>query len=598
MYNYFRCMPHRPELFILLLLLCTGNLQAQQFSAVEYPLNYFGAPLDIPVSLAGNFGDLRTNHYHMGLDYRTRQQENLPVYAVADGYVSRIKIEPYGYGRAIYITHPNGFTSLYAHLNDFFPLLDNYVRRKQYENESWRTDMVLTPEQFPVKKGQWIALSGNTGGSEGPHLHFELRTTGNSHNINPMLIMPGIYDRVPPAIYRLALYNRNGSVYEYSPQTFKPQPVKKRAGNYSFPKPLKVPAGKFSFGVSTEDKTNESFWFGIYQAEIYLDSILQCAYRLNDFIYEDSRYINAGIDYYTKYNGGPYIHHLSKLPGNQLAFFAMDGKDGVMQLSDNDTHHIMIKIKDVLLNESTLNVDIVLDSATIFPANFSVPETAVLNPNAKNKFENSGVQFLSGEKAVYDTVKLRYSRRSGPSPYLSALHQLGDFRIPMHDSSVVRIKSNTVMNNDLRQRTIMVLQSGRKTDAQKGSWNGDWMECRWRDFGQFYLWYDGVAPILRPLNINDSAIFKNDRRISFSASDETSDIAACTATLDGKWIMFRQKNNTYTYDFNELATDGWHTIIVSVTDVAGNETKQQYVFCVGDPPQQEPAAPAQSLKEN
>src|SRR5689334_9775979 len=139
-----------------------------------YPRDYFRDPLDIPIQLVSNFGELRTNHFHMGLDIRTQGRENLPVHAAAEGYISRIKIEKGGFGNAIYINHPNGYTTLYAHLNSFYPELYNYIKTKEYKEEKWEQDFDLPATLFPVKKGQLIALSGNTGASEGPHLHFEI----------------------------------------------------------------------------------------------------------------------------------------------------------------------------------------------------------------------------------------------------------------------------------------------------------------------------------------------------------------------------------------------------------------------------------------
>src|SRR6476660_4530559 len=154
--------------------------------AQPYPQGYFRSPLNIPMQLVANFGELRANHWHMGLDIRTQQKQNLPVYAAAEGYISRVKIEPGGFGRAIYINHPNGYTTLYAHLNNFFPALERYVKEKQYSTESWSIYLEIPPDLFPVKKGTFIAYSGTTGGSQAPHLHFEIRKTDVDVNLNPL----------------------------------------------------------------------------------------------------------------------------------------------------------------------------------------------------------------------------------------------------------------------------------------------------------------------------------------------------------------------------------------------------------------------------
>src|SRR5690606_18972007 len=140
---------------------------------------------------------LRSNHFHMGIDFRTQQRENLPVHACAEGYVSRIKVEPGGYGRAVYIDHPNGMTTVYAHLHDFFPALEQYVQQKQYERESWAVDLDIPAGLFPLKKGQFFAYSGNTGGSAGPHVHFEIRDTYSDQCINPLLFGFPLADNIP-----------------------------------------------------------------------------------------------------------------------------------------------------------------------------------------------------------------------------------------------------------------------------------------------------------------------------------------------------------------------------------------------------------------
>ncbi|WP_431212323.1 M23 family metallopeptidase [Puia sp. P3] len=210
------------------------------FPAVSYPVDYFRDPLAVPISLAANFGELRPNHYHMGLDIRTQHRENLPVFAAADGYVARVQIEPAGFGLAIYIRHPNGYTTVYGHLNQFFPGLAEYVSQQQYKQRSWQVDLDIPSSMFPVKKGAFIAYSGNTGGSQGPHLHFEIRRTAGDVNQNPLLFGLPVPDNVPPVFARLAWYDRNLGIYEQSPHIL---PVRKAAAarRGKLPAPTSVP---------------------------------------------------------------------------------------------------------------------------------------------------------------------------------------------------------------------------------------------------------------------------------------------------------------------------------------------------------------------
>lgn len=201
------------KVFSQLIIICLINSTITQ-AQNNYPQNYFRNPLSIPMQLAANFGAVRTNHFHMGLDLRTNSKENLSVVAAADGYVSRIKVERYGFGNAVYITHPNGYTTVYAHLNRYFDTLDEYVKEKQYKDEKWEQDITFQPGQFPVTKGQLIALSGNTGGSAGPHLHFEIRDTKTEECLNPLLFGFNIPDSVAPIISGLYWYDRRFSTYE------------------------------------------------------------------------------------------------------------------------------------------------------------------------------------------------------------------------------------------------------------------------------------------------------------------------------------------------------------------------------------------------
>src|SRR5215217_1979662 len=217
----------------------------------EYPQYYFRNPLNIPMQLVANFGELRANHWHMGLDIRTQQKVNLPVYAAAEGYIARIKIEPAGFGRAIYINHPNGYTTLYAHLNNFFPALEQYVKAEQYKRESWEVELDIPGDLFPVSKGKFIAYSGNTGGSQGPHVHFEIRDTKTDKCLNPMLFNFPIPDAVPPTLQRIALYDRNRSVYAQTPKLIG---LKKAGTTYTLAIPvLKVTSNKISFAIGAVD---------------------------------------------------------------------------------------------------------------------------------------------------------------------------------------------------------------------------------------------------------------------------------------------------------------------------------------------------------
>ncbi len=317
-------------LFVVLLAFSSLTAVAQPtvaqptlFTPAAYPQDYFRNPLDVPISLAANFGELRPDHYHMGLDIRTQHKENLSVYAAAEGYVVRVEIEPAGFGQAIYIRHPNGYTTVYGHLNRFFPALEAYVHEQQYRQQSWQVDLAIPPGLFLVKKGEFIAYSGSTGGSEGPHLHFEIRLTAGDINLNPLLFGLPVPDRTPPAILRLAWYDRNQGIYEQSPQIF---PVRKMAVPPASPgvtaawaiSPalLLVPTTRISFAISAFDaQSGSNNPNGIYQAALYEDDRPIIGFEMNNISYDNTRNINAHVDYKTRKTGGPFLQQLSFLPG-------------------------------------------------------------------------------------------------------------------------------------------------------------------------------------------------------------------------------------------------------------------------------------------
>jgi hypothetical protein len=320
-----------------------------------------------------------------------------------------------------------------------------------------------------------------------------------------------------------------------------------------------------------QDKMDNSFSFGVYKADLYIDDSLYNAFKIEECIYGDSRYINAGIDYFTRYNGDRYMQHLSCLPGNHSPFYDSAG-DGVLQLKDDSIHQVEVEVLDAAGNTSLLRFTIQRDSSLYFPENkMSDDIVQKLLPNQPATFENAAVQVLLNKDALYDTVLLRYAAYDPPADAVSALHRIGDFRLPVHTAYTVRIKSTKVLPDSIKKKVVMVMQSGKKEDARQCTWQGDWAAAKWMNFGAFYLKLDTVPPTIRPINVYDGAIFIKDQRLIFSAKDETSDLQSFNGYIDGQWVIFSQKNNRYTYDFDDHCPPGEHTLEARAVDLAGNE---------------------------
>ncbi|HEX6848295.1 MAG TPA: M23 family metallopeptidase, partial [Chitinophagaceae bacterium] len=325
---------------LILFLVSFLKAESQASSVSKYPQGYFGNPLRIPMSLSANFGELRTNHWHMGLDIRTEQKENYPVYASADGYVAHIGIRPFSFGRFIIIDHPNGYSTLYAHLNAFYPELEKYVREKQSEKESWAIELDFGEDDFKIKKGKEIGKSGNTGGSQGPHLHFEIRETETGRCLNPLLFGMPLQDDVPPTLLKLAMYDRGISTYDQTPKLFS---LKKTTSGYIIPDlpVIKTGFNVLSFAIRAIDKFNGSQNpNGIFSARILKDGKPISEFVLDQIDYDESEYINSQIDYRFYKAGKGYLQHISPLPTKEKPVYQIYNNDGLIHLDDTMIHVI------------------------------------------------------------------------------------------------------------------------------------------------------------------------------------------------------------------------------------------------------------------
>jgi murein DD-endopeptidase MepM/ murein hydrolase activator NlpD len=547
-------------------------------ASAQYARFLFRNPLGIPMHLIANFGEVRNDHYHMGLDLRTQQRENLPVYAAAEGYVSRITIEPGGYGKCIYITHPNGYTTLYAHLNSFFPSLQQFVQHKQYHDESWEQDIKFAKGQFKVGKGQFIALSGATGAVEGPHLHFEVRDTKTGDNINPLFLGFPIQDTKDPFIYNLFLYDRNYSTYAKDPVSI----ALKQKKNVYTTKDSVVLTGsnKISFGISAEDIANGSgFRFGIYSAQLLLDpdSAAQFAFKLREFNYRDSRYVNASIDYKKWITTKKRVQHLSRLPGNEL-FLKEDENTGVIQLNDTLVHEVFILVTDVAANEASLKFKLqwkpelaTVDSVASF--------TQKLVPNKLNIVEKGNIKLTFPPGAVYDTVDFEMQ------PVLIGVNGLPVFRlhypvVPLHEPYTVEVKPDVEQKDASK---IVMRLSGNTTQIVKPEYNNGIYTGAFNRFGVLVLMQDTVPPTIIT-SWKDSAVFYRNGSISFSVKDGISSVEKVRAELDGNWLMFENRGNSYTYKIDEYCSLGNHQLKIIATDLVGNETTRIYQFELKEKP--------------
>jgi len=587
MFNILIVTIHKPFLFFSFLIFFFQPL-AQIFPVKNYPKGYFIYPVQAKIGLAANFGELRPNHYHMGLDCRTDQKQNAGVLAAADGYVAHVKIESSGFGRAIYLNHPNGLTTLYGHLNDFFPALEKYVKEQQYKKESWQVFLDIPPNLFPVNQGQFIAFSGNTGGSQGPHLHFEIRNTKTDKVLNPSLFGFPIPDNIPPTLIRLALYDRCISTYSQTPKLYT---LKKVNGKYITASPTIIAnTDKVSFGISAVDKyTGSANPNGIYEAVLYHDEVPVSGFQLDNISYDETRNLNAHIDYKLKAGGGPYVEHLSRLPGNPEGVYKDFESDGIINLEDDSVHQIKVEVKDAYGNTSVLQFAIKRGMINENKYKPNLSSNQKFSPGFVNVFEREDIQVILGENDLYDSINFTYVKKASTTPQaFSELHSIHTGLAPIHGYYAVKIKVDKSLQNIDTDKIIMQRTWGSKMDVVKPEKDarpddpverGEWFTGKFREFGNFQLLLDNVPPVISPIGLRDNANLSRSSQIIFTVTDNMKEIKNFRAELDGKWLRFtNDKGRNFIYKFDEMCPPGNHELNVRVEDEAGNKTVKVFHF--------------------
>ncbi len=544
------------------------------FPAKKYPTNTYINPLEFPISLAGNFGECRANHFHSGLDIRTNKIENQLVHAIQDGFVSRVKIEAGGFGNAIYITHTDGYTSLYAHLNKFYPELEDYVRAKQYETKSWKQDLYFMPHQFPVRKGKFIAWSGSTGSSEAPHLHMEIRNTKTENPLNGLLFYADLTDTKAPIVKQVALYDGIKSIYEQSPTLIA---VTKKGNVYKPVKPLLIMnSDKVYFGINGDDYMENALGtLGIYEMRMYVDSLPFFSWQTDNISYDITRYMNAMADYKTKKNGGPWIQLCHQLANDKLKIYkAFTTSNGMIDLSDGKIKKIRIEVLDTKNNMSVVTFSVKGKANGI--DNRCEDEFIA---GKQNTFKNEDIEFTLNEDCLYDNICFKTSIKPSTSLY-SNIYQVHYPFVPLHSYFDLKLNPKLPIPLNLKDK-IAVVRYPYGTETSKNgkaaSLVNGMVVTNVRDFGEYEIVIDEQPPLITSAIKNNDSISQL-TQLSFVAKDETTSVKTYMADVDGQWLRIVQKGDYFYYEMDEHFPFGTHIFSFSATDENGNTNKQSYII--------------------
>ncbi len=562
------------------LLLCIPLLAILSFTSPEpkeYPTDYFRPPLNIPLILSGSFCELRSNHFHSGIDIKTKGVEGYRVYATAEGYVSRIKVKPGGFGKAIYIRHPNGYTTVYAHLSKFNDKIEAYVRKKQYGRESYGVDLYPDASMFPVEKGEKIALSGNSGSSGGPHLHFEVRDTKTEHPLNPLLFGFKVEDTQAPDIQKLAIYNLEpGSAPLPTPDVYT---VSGSGANHSISETIiEVPGNYMGVGINAHDTFNgANNQNGEFSLELNSDDQTLFYFERDELSFSFSRYINSYIDYAYKAlsrlrGNTTTIQKFFVDPGNKFPFFDIKVNNGLVDLSDGQVHDIVIRVRDAKGNLAKLSFKAKRADNISLPA---IPAyTKMFAYDQEARYTDTGFEITIPSGALYRDLPFKYQTESASSNDIyTPYHVVHEGFTPLQNHFTLKIDGSNVPEG-LRSKAIVALKDyrGNVQAFSSSSWLGNMMTVRNREFGKYYITIDDTAPKINPVNISDNKNLAGSSNIRVKISDDLSGIDTFRATVDGQWILmeYDPKRAMLTHTFDGRIGKGSHVFKLVVKDGRGN----------------------------
>jgi hypothetical protein len=545
---------------LFLFLLIASKLDAQN---VLIDSKYH-SPLGIPLQLSATFGDIRPNHFHMGLDFKTNQKEGIPIYSIFDGYISRIRISPTGYGRVLYIDHPNGITSVYAHCSAFENEISDFIRPFQVEAFSNNIDLKLEKTDFPVKKGQLIALSGNSGSSTGPHLHFEIRDTKTEHGLNPLLHGFSIIDNAAPTFHAIKIYAVDNKGYQIPGKSLIINAQKSKAGytipgnKVILPKDFVPDYGQLAFAISGTDQIGSAGTFGLFEnlCLVNRDTLFHSIY--NRISFDDSRYVNSHQDLDEYKKSKMRFHKLFKTEHNPLQIYQFK-ELGSLKVKPKDSLSFQVILKDVSKNEANLSFSIITPKESTNKSERFYSTKSHFIPDSSYHLKGNQMEVVLDAFTFYEPVK-----KFG----INQNNQFGVGEITIQKSFKVSMPS--IKNVNINKQFIQVSLNGKSSSLVTTNDNQK-LTAESKVFGQYSVKIDTLAPKITSSNFKETDTIIHSKILAWKVLDSHTDIFNYNILVNGEWqpIEYDLKSNRLIF---KRKTDHLKsaTIEILVSDSCGN----------------------------